>query len=75
MGEIITRKWRAGKLVSEIKKQVDWEPNAADLDCVTVGCECGNSFELPMDAMFALSDMFCGQCEQQGLFSLLENES
>lgn len=70
MNEIITRKWRDGKVISETKKQVDWEPNEADLDCVTISCECGNSFEMPRDAMFGLSDMHCGWCNEIGKWKL-----
>ena len=66
MVEIITRKWKGGKVVSETTKQVDWELNEADLDCVTVACECGNSFEMPRDALFGLSDIHCGQCGKAG---------
>jgi len=71
MSQLITRKWVKGKLVSETKKTVNWKPNEADLDCVTVACECGNSFELPMDAMFGLNDMYCGQCSKKGKFEFL----
>ena len=66
MTEIITRKWKDGKVVSETRKQADWEPNAADLDTVTVACECRNEFEMPWDALFGLGGMHCGQCGVAG---------
>jgi len=64
--EIITRKWKDGKVVSETRKQFDWEPNAADLDAVTVVCKCRNEFEMPRDALFGLPNMYCGQCGTAG---------
>ena len=72
MTEIIKRKWKNGKLISETKREVDWKPNAADLDCETVACACGNSFEMPFDALFGLPDMHCGQCGEQGRFKVQE---
>lgn len=69
MVEVITRKWKNGKLVEEKRKQVNWQPNEADLDLVTVHCECGNEFKMPWDvlAMGGLGkNNYCGQCGQSG---------
>ena len=66
MSTLRTRKWLKGKLVSETEEEVNWEPNEADLDRVTVSCTCGNSFDLPRDALWGLNEMYCGQCGKQG---------
>ena len=74
MSEIITRKWHNGVLVEEtrepvsdtLQRQIDREfDNAA-----TVTCHCGNSFPMPRDALFGLSDMYCGQCGESGKWSV-----
>ncbi len=67
MTEVITRKWKKGKLVEETKSEIDWEPTEADLDQVLIGCECGNEFHMPRDClMFGFDQMFCGQCGKPG---------
>ena len=46
-----------------------WKPNEADLDLVQVGCECGNEFDMPWDAVAfgGLGERsFCGQCGEAG---------
>lgn len=60
--------------MSETTEQVDWEPNEADLDVVQVGCECGNKFEMPWDAVAfgGLGDnSYCGQCGKSGLMEVI----
>ena len=75
MAEIITRKWKGGELVSESRKEVDWKPNAADLDVVMVGCPCGNKFDMPRDALWCLSheSMSCGQCGKSGIMEVISD--
>lgn len=74
MNKIVTRKWKNGRLIQEtsepvseeLQRRIDREfDNAA-----TVTCECGNSFPMPRDALFGLSDMYCGQCGKSGLWSV-----
>lgn len=76
MAKITTRKYCKGKLVSETTEEVDWEPNEADLDLVTVGCECGNTFEMPWDAV-AFGGLgegsFCGQCGESGKMTIVSD--
>jgi len=76
-GEIITRKWKDGKITEESRKQVDWKPNAADLDIVLVGCECGNQYDIPWDALQFLNskNSFCGQCGQTGKMKIISDPS
>lgn len=64
MAEIITRRWKKGKCVAETREETDWEPNAADLDRVTVSCACGNTFDMPRDAL--AFGVYCGQCGEPG---------
>ena len=76
--KITTRKWKSGKLISETTEQVDWEPNEADLDLVQIGCECGNKFEMPWDAVAfgALDDnSHCGKCGESGLMEIIADPS
>lgn len=47
------------------------ELNEADLDTVDIECECGNKFDMPRDALFALYDIHCGQCGEQGKMSVV----
>lgn len=72
-GEILTRKWKGGKVVEESRKQTNWKPSAADLDVVLVGCECGNQYDLPRDCLGFMNDerSFCGQCGQAGKMSVV----
>ena len=59
-----------GELTSQKVEEIDWEPNEADLDLVTVKCNnCGNQFEMPWDAwtMFG-GGITCGQCGAEGGF-------
>lgn len=76
MAEVITRKFEKGVLVEEIIKKIDWEPNAADLDVVTVGCECGNKFQMPWDAV-AFGGLgegtYCGQCGKSGNMQVIND--
>jgi len=66
MAEIINRKWKDGKLLEETKTWIDWEPNEADLDTVTVQCVCGNAFPLPRDCIvFGFEGMCCGECGEE----------
>lgn len=73
-GTIITRKWVKGKVVEETREKVDWKPNAADLDLVTVQCECGNSYTTPWDTLMFLNDKysFCGQCGESGKMKVVK---
>jgi len=73
MAEVVNRKYVKGKLVSETKETIDWEPNEADLDLIKIGCECGNEFEMPWDAMAfcGLDGMYCGQCGETGKMEAL----
>jgi len=72
-GEILTRKWKGGKVVEEKRDQTDWKPNAADLDIIQIRCECGNQFDTPRDALMFLNvkNSFCGQCGKSGKMSLI----
>lgn len=73
MTEIIKRKWRDGKVVSETREQTDWEPNEADMDQVQVRCtECRNQFPLPRDACMFLDEFFCGQCMAHGALEVVK---
>ena len=76
MAEVITRKWKNGELVEEKTEQADWQPNAADLDLVTIGCECGNNFQMPWDAV-AFGGLgegsFCGQCGSSGKMNVIDD--
>lgn len=64
MAEVINRTYKKGKLVSETKEEIDWQPNEADLDIILIGCECGNQFDMPWDvlAFSGFIGMRCGQC-------------
>lgn len=75
-GEILTRKWKGGKIVEEKREQTDWKPNAADLDLVLVGCECGNQYQTPWDTLMFLNskNSFCGQCGQSGKMKVIEDK-
>jgi len=48
------------------------EPNEADLDVVNIECECDNTFDMPRDALFAIDDLYCGKCCEQGKMSVKE---
>lgn len=73
MTEIIKRKWRDGKVVSETKEQIDWQPNESDMDQVLVHCtECGNRFHFPRDACMFLHESYCGQCGGKGTLEVIE---
>ena len=75
-GEIITREYKGGKLVSEERKQTNWKPNAADLDVVQVQCKCGNTFEMDWDAVAfggLGKNTFCGQCGKEGNMKVVES--
>ena len=73
MAEIITRKYVNGEVVNEHKKEVDWKPNAADLDTVIIKCECGNEFDLPRDClMFGFKNMLCGGCGKDDGYEIKE---
>jgi len=67
-GEIITRKWKGGKIIEETREQSNWKPNAADLDIIQIRCECGNQFDTPRDSLMFLNskNSFCGQCGESG---------
>ena len=71
-GEIVTRKWKCGEVVEETREQTDWKPNAADLDVVTVRCECGNEYDTPRDCLMFMNseNTFCGQCGKSGRMSV-----
>lgn len=72
MAEVVTRKWKNGKVVEETKSEIDWEPNEADLDVVIIGCDCGNKFDLPRDVlMFGFDNMYCGQCGESGKMNVI----
>ena len=60
----IDRAYEAESRIKELDKTL--EPNAADLDTVTVACECKNEFKMPRDALFALHDLYCGRCSAAG---------
>ena len=72
-GEILTRKYSGGKIIEETREQTDWKPNAADMDTVTVRCECGNEYDTPRDCLMFLNDenTFCGQCGKSGRMSVV----
>jgi len=72
-GELITRKYKRGKIIEETREQTGWKPNAADLDTVTVRCECGNEYDIPRDCLQFLNDdlSFCGQCGKSGKMSVI----
>ena len=78
MAEVITRKWKDGELVEETKSEIDWEPNAADLDIVLIGCVCGNEFDMPWDAV-AFGGLgegnYCGQCGKSGTMQVIADPS
>lgn len=76
-GTLLTRKWVGGKVVEEKQEKVDWKPNAADLDTVLVGCECGNQYDVPRDCLMFLnsSNSFCGQCGKSGLMKVIIDPS
>lgn len=69
-GEVSTRKYVNGEFVEETREQLNWQPNAADLDLVHVTCACGNTFDMPWDATMFLGDCFCGQCGKQGPYEI-----
>ena len=73
MAEVITRKWKGGKLIEETKSEIDWEPNEADMDLITIGCECGNEFDMPWDALAfgGFDGMYCGQCGETGKMKVI----
>jgi len=74
MTEVITRKLKNGKCVEETRQHVDWEPNEADLDIVTVGCDCGHTFNIAWDAMaFGCNQINCGQCGEAGKMKIIED--
>lgn len=69
MAEVITRKWKNGKCIEETRREIDWKPNEADMDRVTIGCECGNTFDIPFDVLTiggGFEGMYCGQCGEAG---------
>jgi len=76
-GEIVTRKWKNGEVVEEKREQVDWKPNAADLDIILVGCECGNQYDIPRDCIMFMNNenSFCGQCGQSGKMEIIADPS
>lgn len=76
-GELVTREFKGGKLVKETRGQVGISYNAADLDIVLVGCECGNQYDTPWDCLMWLNDenSFCGQCGQSGKMRIIANPS
>lgn len=74
MAEVIKRKYEKGKLVSESKETIDWEPNEADLDLIKIGCECGSQFDMPRDClMFGFDSMYCGQCGETGKMKVIDH--
>lgn len=77
MAKVITNKWENGKLVSQTTEEIDWKPNAADLDTVTVGCKCGFEFDIPWDALAfgGFDGMFCGECFESGKMSVIADPS
>lgn len=76
-GEIVTSEWKDGEKVSEKRVKTDWKPNAADLDIVLVGCECGNQYDMPWDALMFLNDenSSCGQCGKSGKMNVIADPS
>lgn len=55
------------------------ELNEADLDIVQVACECGNTFDMPWDAVafgaLASSSMQCGQCGESNKMNVVADPS
>lgn len=51
--------------------------NEADLDIVLVGCECGNQFDIPWDALAfcGFRGMHCGQCGEMGKMKVIADPS
>ena len=76
-GKIVNRKWKNGKLVSEEFSEDTFKPNAADLDLVLIGCECGNQFDVPYDCVGMMNheNGSCGQCGESGKFSVISDPS
>lgn len=74
MAEIINRKYQCGKLVSETREEIDWEPNEADLDIVQAKCKsCGMDHQFPWDVMAfgQLSEIHCA-CGVVGAIELID---
>jgi len=76
-GELVTRKFKDGKIVEEKREFVDWKPNEADFDIVLVGCECGNQYDIPWDCLMFLNDKnsCCGQCGKSGKMKIIADPS
>ena len=48
--------------------------NEADLDIVTVKCDCGHTFDIPWDAMaFSGDQINCGKCGEAGKMRIIED--
>lgn len=55
-----------------------YELSEADLDVVRIGCECGNNFDMPWDAVAfgGLGERsFCGQCGEPGKMKIVQDPS
>lgn len=51
-----------------------YELSEADLDLVTVKCDCGHTFEIPWDAMaFSGDKINCGGCGEAGKMQIIED--
>lgn len=76
-GELRTRKYKDGELVSEIIEQTNWELNEQDLDIIQVQCECGHTFDVPWDvsAFGFLHSMICGYCCKEGKIKVIADPS
>lgn len=78
MATITTKKWVKGKLVESKEEHVDFKPNQADLDIVLVGCDCGNQFDMPWDAVAfggLGENSFCGGCGKSGTMKVISDPS